>query len=152
MSRYYLDSSVLLYRYFYTAPTEPPERERTDKLVAFATQAVCGKPPVAVSSLALLEARGVLSLRSRSFPQLKTALDMLDVDEAGLEVWIPNQQDWSRAMEIATVNALRGADSLQVAVFIRAREKHNDLALATSDHRMIRACKELSLNHLDPGI
>jgi len=118
----------------------------------FATHAASATPNAAVSSLTLLEARGVLARLSRSFPELNAALSMLEIDEGDFELWEPRSEDWYRAMTLAARQGLRGSDALQLAVYVRAKEKHGDLMLATSDTELIRACTEISVPVLNPGL
>lgn len=151
MARYFLDTSVLLPRYIRARPADDAVRQRVDRLEEFATLVVSADPPAVVSSLTILEARGVLARMERSHPAVAVAKDMLDVDEAGFELWEPLSEDWARAMDLAGQHALRGADALQMAVFLRAKAKHADLFLATSDHDLVEACRKLGEPVHDPG-
>ena len=126
-------------------------RERVDRLEEFANLVVSSDPPPVVNSLAMLETRGMLARMARSYPAIAVAKDMLEVDEVGFELWEPLSEDWACAMDLASNHALKGADALHLAVFLRVKKKHSDLILATSDRDLVEACRKLGEPVHDPG-
>ena len=150
MARYFLESSVMLDRYLVQRPVASPRREEEEPSAVFARAAVSSLPPSMVSSLTLLETRGVLARMSRNNPEVEDALRLLEVEEASLEVWEATSEDWGMAMRLAVERKLKGADALQLAIYMRARIKHNDLMLATADRELLDACRDLDLAAINP--
>lgn len=151
MARYFLDTNVILYRYYRSGLAEGVQRDRDMRMERFAGAALAMQPVPLTSTLTLLEARGTLARLSKSFPEIKYSLEVLDVDEPFLEVWEPTTEDWAQAMSLAVGHALKAPDALQCAVFLRARNKYDDLTLATADLDLVRAATELAVPCLDPS-
>lgn len=140
----------MLDRYLVERPVTSTQRKDQEQRATFAHAAMSSLPPSLASSLTLLETRGRLARMSRNEPALESALRLLDVEEAYLEIWEATTEDWGVAMQLAVGRKLKGADALQLAIFIRASAKHRDLMLATADRELLGACRELNLASIDP--
>lgn len=146
MARLFIDSSALLKRYRSEAGSE-----RVSELLE-------GADSVVISRLATVEVSAALVRRARATKvapaDLQAALADFDADLAWFDIVELDEELMGRAVAVARAHRLRGADAIQLACALWAREDAGRVGIAFvgSDRELNEAAAAEGMQIIDPSV